>query len=125
MFRLIWTLSVHTRDYLHRYMPSKPKSSTARRRQVLGRGQPVGVRIAVQPGTVPTFGNTEYPLDQLAEVSLFPPRHPQPQVPLVASHARQVHRPRHGSHFRPSAHLHFEVTRILQIEEEGPESTQS
>ena len=22
MFRLIWTLSVRTRDYLHRYMPS-------------------------------------------------------------------------------------------------------
>ena len=97
--------------------PDKTKGSVARRRQVVGRWQTEGVGLAVLPRTVAGLGDVEHPLDQLAEVRLFTPRHPQPQMPLFASHARQVHKPPRDAHFRPSARHHFEVTRILQIEE--------
>ena len=97
--------------------PDKTKSSAARRRQVVRRRQPVGIGIAVHPGAVPGFGHAEHPLDQLAKIRLITPRHPQPQIPIVTSHGRQVHRPPHDAHFHPSARLHFEATRILQIED--------
>ncbi len=97
--------------------PDKTKSSMGRRLEVIRRREPVGIGIAVQPGAVPGLCDAEHPLDQLPEVRLFTPRYPQPQVPLVASHARQVHRPLHDAHFRPTTRPHFEVTRILQIEE--------
>lgn len=35
MFRLIWTLSVRTRDYLHRYMPSSRLLAAIRTRRGL------------------------------------------------------------------------------------------
>ena len=35
MFRLIWTLSVRTRDYLHRYMPSNRLLAAIRTRRGL------------------------------------------------------------------------------------------
>ena len=97
--------------------PDKPKSSTARRRQIVGRRQPEGVRLTVHPRAVPGFGDAEHPLDQLRQVRLITPRHTQPQTPILASHDRQVHRPPHNAHFRPLARHHFEVTRLLQIEE--------
>ena len=40
MFRLIWTLSVHTRDYLHRYMPSNRLLTAIRTRRGLKWGIP-------------------------------------------------------------------------------------
>lgn len=40
MFRLIWTLSVHTRDYLHRYMPSNRLLAAIRTRRGLKWGIP-------------------------------------------------------------------------------------
>ena len=40
MFRFIWTLSVRTRDYLHRYMPSNRLLATIRTRRGLRWGLP-------------------------------------------------------------------------------------
>lgn len=40
MFRLIWTLRVRTRDYLHRYMPSKRLLAAIRTRRGLKWGIP-------------------------------------------------------------------------------------
>ena len=40
MFRLIWTLSVRTRDYLHRYMPSNRLLAAIRTRRGLKWGIP-------------------------------------------------------------------------------------
>ena len=40
MFRLIWTLSVRTRDYLHRYMPSNRLLAAVRTRRGLKWGMP-------------------------------------------------------------------------------------
>ena len=40
MFRLIWTLSVRTRDYLHRYMPSNRLLAAIRTRRGLKWGMP-------------------------------------------------------------------------------------
>ena len=40
MFRLIWTLSVRTRDYLHRYMPSNRLLTAIRTRRGLKWGIP-------------------------------------------------------------------------------------
>ena len=40
MFRLIWTLSVRTRDYLHRYMPSNRLLAAIRTRRGLKWGYP-------------------------------------------------------------------------------------
>jgi len=40
MFRLIWTLSVRTRDYLHRYMPSNRLLAAIRTRRGLKWGLP-------------------------------------------------------------------------------------
>ena len=40
MFRLIWTLSVRTRDYLHRYMPSNRLLAGIRTRRGLKWGIP-------------------------------------------------------------------------------------
>ena len=40
MFRLIWTLSVRTRDFLHRYMPSNRLLSAIRTRRGLKWGLP-------------------------------------------------------------------------------------
>lgn len=40
MFRFIWTLSVHTRDYLHRYMPSNRLLAAIRTRRGLKWGLP-------------------------------------------------------------------------------------
>ena len=40
MFRFIWTLSVRTRDYLHRYMPSNRLLAAIRTRRGLKWGLP-------------------------------------------------------------------------------------
>ena len=40
MFRFIWTLSVRTRDYLHRYMPSNRLLAAIRTRRGLKWGIP-------------------------------------------------------------------------------------
>ena len=40
MFRLLWTLSVRTRDYLHRYMPSNRLLAAIRTRRGLKWGIP-------------------------------------------------------------------------------------
>ena len=93
--------------------PDKPKSSVKRRRQVVRRREPGGVGIAVHPSAVTSVRDAQHPLDQLAEVRLIAPRHSQPQFPIVASHARQVHCPSYDAHFRPSTRLHFEVTMHL------------
>ena len=48
MFRLIWTLSVRTRDYLHRYMPSNRLLAAIRTRRKVGDTRDAG-RASVHP----------------------------------------------------------------------------
>ena len=48
MFRLIWTLSVRTRDYLHRYMPSNRQFAAVHTRRGLKWGIPAMLPIRVR-----------------------------------------------------------------------------
>ena len=50
--------------------------------------EPVGVWLAVQPGTVPCLGDAEHPLDELALIRLVSPRRPKAQTPIFSPHAR-------------------------------------
>jgi hypothetical protein len=54
MFRFIWTLSVRTRDYLHRYMPSNRLLAAIRTRRGLKWGLPA-MLIAAPYILVATF----------------------------------------------------------------------
>nr|WP_208390480.1 hypothetical protein [Brooklawnia cerclae] len=54
----------------------------------VGPREPVGVRLAVQVGAVPDLGDVQHPLQEAIHVGLLAPRHPQPQVPRIAVHAR-------------------------------------
>ena len=48
MFRFIWTLSVRTRDFLHRYMPSNRLLAAIRTRRGLKWGLPAMLVAALQ-----------------------------------------------------------------------------
>lgn len=66
---------------------------------------------------MPSLRDVQHPLDQFPEVGLLPPSDPQPQIPLLASHTRQVHHFLHDARIAPSASLPFESARLLHIED--------
>jgi len=54
----------------------------------LGRREPIGVWLAVPPGTVPRLGDAQHPLDELAQIRLVSSRRPKAQTLILSLHAR-------------------------------------
>ncbi len=58
------------------------------RSDALGRREPIGVWLAVPPGTVPRLGDAQHPLDELAQIRLVSSRRPKAQTLILSLHAR-------------------------------------